>query len=108
MTDTKHTKGTWRWEYTEHRDPHDDFIKPETWLVAVDNTGKTNVVLGYQGCGSHCIDVSPEDAALIEAAPDLLDACELALTALAGVGLRIEHPVAVALATAINKARRLP
>jgi hypothetical protein len=68
------TSKGWRWvrpdrEYCDHLD---DRAYARCYERLEDKEG--NVVLEYFGCGSHQVEVSPENARLIAAALELLEA----------------------------------
>jgi len=70
-----HTPGPWEWH------PGDGMWKDPVTLVGME-TGETVLHLGamiYTGSLEVRMEVNHEDAALIAAAPDLLEACQKAL-----------------------------
>jgi len=69
-----HTPGSWRWEgiSKSFRDDAANVLAPT--IHRYDSLAPS--VIEYAGCGTHQIELTDEDAALIASAPDLLAACK--------------------------------
>jgi len=93
---SKHTPGPWEYsaDWSEYYSAHKHFSL---------DAGDTNIISGCGCCGSPTIS-SEADARLIAAAPDLLEACNLALNALKDNDWNEADGVFIALRAAIAKA----